>query len=110
MSAQLKIIENSATKSDLFARASALADDYCLQCGFRRLPWMQQEFKQLLVDGYEDDLLREIIARTARAPRPSWAYFSAIISSCKVGGIYDLCEFLLHGRRAYDRSREELPL
>lgn len=77
------------------ARLSAL---FAYECGFRELPWMIRSFSQLLQEGFDPDLLEEIIHRTSRAPRPSWAYFSAIVGRCRFRGVFDLHGFLIMRR------------
>lgn len=75
-------------------QAEHLAKFYAEECGFRQLPWMKREFLEYLNLGFEMDMLREVIHRTARAPRPSWAYLSAIISRCDQNGIYTPVKFI----------------
>ena len=108
MSAALQLLNNSETNQRTDSQVNALVEEYCRECGFTRLPWMKQEISQLVNEGFEIDLLQEVIARTARAPRPSWAYFSAIIRSCRIAGLYDLFSFLSKGYRAY-KSQDDLP-
>lgn len=50
------------------------------------LPWMTREFEKLLQQ-WPAELLQEAISRTARAPRPSWAYFSAILRNWAAAGV-----------------------
>ncbi len=50
------------------------------------LPWMTREFDKLLLQ-WSAELLQEAISRTARAPRPSWAYFSAILRNWAAAGV-----------------------
>lgn len=101
MAHSLKII-NDATSASA-AAANQLASYFSDQCGLRKLPWMPKEMSLLLDKGMSADLITEIIDRTARAPRPSWAYMSAIIGKCHYYGAYDLASFLLLPKRgAYE--------
>lgn len=52
------------------------------------LPWMTREFDQLLRQ-WPAELLQEAISRTARAPRPSWAYLSAILQNWAAAGVHN---------------------
>ena len=90
MSAALKIVDGIQSNS---ASAASLSSYFSKQCGMKRLPWMAEEFGKLLKKGFEEELLMEIIDRTARAPRPSWAYFSAIIGKCIYHDAFDLVSF-----------------
>lgn len=79
-------------------QSTTLCALFCHECGFNPLPWMGREFARLLAEGFTAELLEELIARTARAPRPSWAYLSAILDNCRFRGAYDLPSFLLMKR------------
>ena len=73
--------------------ARHLASMFSEYCGCKLLPWMAKDFEQLIVDGFDMDMLEEVIIRTAHAPRPSWAYLSAIIRNARTAGAYDLPTF-----------------
>lgn len=73
--------------------AESLVNRYCEFCDMRRLPWMHAAFLQLLEEGFALQLLEEVILKTAQAPRPSWAYLTAIIRNCRSNGVYVLADF-----------------
>ena len=89
--------------------ATDLVDLWCLNCGMKRLPWMKPAFSQLLAEGFAADLLHEAISRTARAPRPSWAYFQAIINNCRSVGVYDLPGMITRTSRRQREAYSDLP-
>lgn len=88
------------------------ADDlllqFCYNCGMKRLPWMRQEFAAWLAQGFEPELIEEAINRTARAPRPSFAYLEAILRNSERVGALDLATFLLTQRKQR-QAPDELP-
>lgn len=59
--------------------AQALAKRFSYECGLSPRPLMVREFARYLAQGYDYDMLAEVINRTAMAPRPSYAYFAAIM-------------------------------
>lgn len=88
--------------------ATQLTALFCHECGFNPLPWMPRQFARLITEGFTVDLLEELISRTARAPRPSWAYLAAILDNCRFRGVHDLPGFLL--MRRVEPWERELPL
>ena len=109
MSAALQLINNSVTNyKTATERAEKLVDKLCYECGLRKLPFMVSEMKEDLLNGFEDDLLSEIIDRTARAPRPSWNYYAYIRNKCARNDCHDLLSFTrmeansMHARKRYD--------
>ena len=106
MSTALYIVSKS--EKPAAAISAKLAGMFARECGFKLLPWMPRKFAQLLEDGYSCELLEEIIIRTSMAPRPSWAYLAAIISSCAIRGVHDLPEFIT--MRRVEPWEKELPL
>lgn len=94
MATALRFVEDQ--KMDMLTESAAsLANYYAEQCGMKKLPWMAKEFEKLLKQGFQPDLLEEIIDRTARAARPSWAYLDTIIAKARYNDAYDLSSFLL---------------
>lgn len=79
--------------------AQELTDYFCEMCGHRMLPWMKKEFDLLLKAGFCPEVLVEIIDRTSRAPRPSWAYLSAIVDKARYYQAFSMEDFLLMPRR-----------
>lgn len=74
-------------------QAVHLAEEFSFQCGFRMLPYMVKEMERYLLDGFQPDMITEAIARTARAPRPSFAYLAAIMRNAKAAGHYDYASY-----------------
>lgn len=94
---------NSAKKAAAGAQlASVLVDDFCLNCGCRRLPWMPAAVREWLEDGFEEGVIREAIRRTSRAPRPSWAYLEAIMGYARASGCFDIVSFYTRKHRTDD--------
>ena len=86
---------SAAQKNEGAQLASVLVDDFCLNCGCRRLPWMPAAMREWIeVDGFEEGVFREAFRRTARAPRPSWAYLEAIMGYARASGCLDIVSFL----------------
>lgn len=81
-------------------KAAELTAYFTEQCGMKKLPWMSAEFTKLLQKGFEPELLYEIIDRTARAPRPSWAYLSSIVGKCEYHAAYDMVAFFKMPRKS----------
>ena len=80
MAAHLQVVHSTDSPADqLITEARRLTGLYCRECGFQPLPYMAREFARLLSDGYESQMLEAVIHRTSWAPRPSFAYFRAII-------------------------------
>lgn len=79
MPAPLYVAFKAESPSSSAEDAKHLVRYFCQECGFRPLPWMQRKFSELLHSGYSVPDLESIIDTTAMAPRPSWAYLSAII-------------------------------
>lgn len=99
MRATLQIVRVDDQQSkDLEQTAAGLALEYCHECGFKPLPWMAKEFRGYLEKGVEPEMLGEIIYRTARAPRPSWAYLSAIVRRSMQRGLYTCADFCIAPR------------
>lgn len=98
MSAALRIVTESETNVD--KAAQELVREYTTNCGMKRLPWMQNAFRQFLIDGFEPAVITEAIMRTARAPRPSWAYLEAIMRRASYHKAYTLGQFLVMPRRS----------
>lgn len=99
MQPQLKVYSTPSTDQQaLIDQAKRLTALFCRECGFKPLPYMAREFARYLVQGYEPDLLEEIINRTAMAPRPSFAYFRAVITR---SGCHTLHDFLFHPHQGY---------
>ena len=97
MAAALHLVTQScqATEAEVILdKASELSLDFCRECGFEPLPYMRREFARYLCQGYAMDMLEEVIGRTARAPRPSFAYLSAIMRNAS--GYYTLDDFRAH--------------
>ena len=63
-----------------------LASAFCRECGFRYLPYMPEQFREWLLQGIEAALLFYAIDKTARAPRPSFAYLNYLIETWKKEG------------------------
>lgn len=99
MATALRFVEDQKMNT-LSESAAAIANYYAEQCGMKKLPWMAKEFEKLLKQGFEPDLLKEIIDRTARAARPSWAYLSTIIGKCEYHAAYDLVAFFKMPRKS----------
>lgn len=99
---------NTAPEASDPTDAAKLAHLFAYECGFSPLPWMYRQFAQLLEEGFSFELLEEIISRTSRAPRPSWAYLAAIIAGCRIRHAYDLPSFLVMPR--VQHWERELPL
>jgi len=57
-----------------------LAAAFCRECGFRYLPYMPEQFREWLLKGFDAALLFYAIEKTARAPRPSFAYLDYLIN------------------------------
>jgi hypothetical protein len=102
MNAALRIVEN--TPESINNLAVTLTMEYTAECGFRPLPWMVREFFKLLSEGFEPDMLSEVIARTARAPKPSWAYLAAVIRNARAAQAFGLTAFLATQPAARSRS------
>lgn len=103
MANALRIVDNETPMQNNKKAAAEMASYFAIQCGMRKLPWMAAEFEKLINKGFEVELLQEIVDRTARAPRPSWAYLNAIIGKCLYYAAYDMATFLLLPRKgAYE--------
>lgn len=90
----LHVVKGSEINPDISQSAEDLTNQFCYMCGFRRLPWMLEAFSTYLQEGYEPAMVLEVIRRTARAPRPSWAYLEAIMDRCTE--LKSLPAFLTH--------------
>lgn len=105
MTAQLHIVSSpSEERKQIISDAKYLTERFCHECGFKMLPYMGREFARYLRLGYEREMLDMVIDVTARAPRPSYAYFSAVMRNaydCKT-----VSDFLFHRRQPCD----ELPM
>lgn len=92
------------------AQAQKLAFLFAHECGFRVLPWMERKFSELLNEGFEYNLLMQFVAETAEAPRPSWAYYRAIVSRCRDNDVYTVAQNLRQCRKRDDPNYNTLPL
>ena len=109
MSAALYVVgepQNPSPKEEILNQAARLSTLFSRECGFSPLPYMRREFVRYLVQGYAVDMLEEVISRTARAPRPSFAYLSAIMRNAY--GRFTLRDFLAYDKRAYDRDQASI--
>lgn len=82
------------------ARASMLHGQYVDCCeyyarAFNRspAPGIQRELATRIRDGMSADVIRAAIDDTMMAPRPSWAYMTAILRRCDLEGIRTLAEW-----------------
>lgn len=89
----LYLVKPSSDPDDTAAKAVELSKDFCFQCGFRALPYLAEEMTKYLLQGFDPAMIREAIARTARAPRPSFAYLAAIMRNAAAAGQYDYPSF-----------------
>ncbi|MBR0227072.1 MAG: hypothetical protein IJQ62_01845 [Clostridia bacterium] len=105
MTAQLHVVSSpSEERKQILSDAKYLTERFCRECGFKILPYMGREFARYLRLGYEREMLEMVIDITARAPRPSFAYFDAVMRNaydCKT-----VPDFLFHRRKPVD---EDLP-
>lgn len=95
MPATLHFVDPDSNNRLKIGFSNQLAQQFAYECGFRRLPWMQKAFLQLLDKGFSFQLLQHFITLTSWAPRPSWAYLQAIANSAISNDAYDLDAFLL---------------
>ena len=92
MKSALYLVRNQSP-TDISTASEALARHFSHECGFRLLPWMSRSFAQLLTEGFAQDMLETVIDCTAIAPRPSWAYLSAIIRRARYHHAYTIEAF-----------------
>lgn len=97
MKSALYLVRNQSP-ADISTASEALARHFSHECGFRLLPWMSRQFAQLLSEGFSQDMLESVIECTSIAPRPSWAYLSAIIRRARYHRAYTLDAFVLMPR------------
>ena len=97
----------SADTIDLNHLSQVLTVAFARECGFRPLPWMQRGFYRLLDEGFEYDMLLNVIEQTSKAPRPSWAYLSAIVNRARSNGAYTYLEFFAQPRQKNDPKYKE---
>ena len=89
----LHVVKPDSVSVSLSAQALRLADEFSFACGLRQLPYMAEEMTKYLLSGFAPEMIREAIARTARAPRPSFAYLAAIMRNAAAAGQYDFASF-----------------
>ena len=89
----LYVVTPENTQPSTRKQAINLAIEFSQQCRFRPLPYMAEEMARYLQDGFAPDMISEAIARTARAPRPSFAYLAAIMRNAKAEGKFDYQSF-----------------
>lgn len=105
----LHIVAPENTRQSIDTQAAHLAAHFADECGFRLLPYMAEEMTRYLQDGFAPEMISEAIARTARAPRPSFAYLAAIMRNAKAAKQYDYQSFASSRRRSsahYSNERE----
>lgn len=93
----------SATINPDNRQSQILSVCFARECGFRPLPWMQRSFSRLLQEGFQYDMLLQVIEQTSHAPRPSWAYLQAIIRRCREESIFTELDFVCLPHRDKDR-------
>ena len=98
--------QNTESKQQTNIQARVLAEKFCYECGMRPLPWQAPYFAKLLSAGLSYDLISELIDRTARAPRPSYAYLSWMVAMCERSGIKDQLDWLIKPKI----TKDDLPL
>ncbi len=77
-----------APGADKEAQAEELLRDICYQLAIRPLPFMKAELLRMLVNlRCEPSMLLMALDDTLNAPRPSWAYFRAIVGKCSTEGV-----------------------
>lgn len=89
----LYLVRPDTVDSSISAQAMNLAKEFSYQCGFRLLPFMVHEMTRFLLNGFEPTMISEAIYRTSRAPRPSFAYLSAVMRNAAAAGQYDYASF-----------------
>lgn len=107
MAATLRIVsdQSQSSREEIIAQAERLSSLFCRECCFNPLPYMRREFARYLVAGYAPDMLEEVIRRTSRAPRPSFAYLDAIMRNAY--GRFTLIDFLHYGKKDYEARQRE---
>lgn len=71
----------------------AFAGYWRLAVGVQLPPIGRQRIAERLAEGVEAELIAEVIDQTSAAPRPSWAYCSAILDRLKREGISTLSDY-----------------
>lgn len=62
---------------------SLTLEDVAYELGTRPLPFMRREWQEWLeISRVSADMLELVLQDTLKAPRPSWAYFRAIVQRC----------------------------
>lgn len=75
----------------------------CYELGTRALPFMHREMHQFCFeDGVELAMMYRALESTLKAPRPTWAYFRAIIIRCINEGVTTERQF---SQRTLNHSR-----
>ena len=69
--------------------------------------YIQQEAEQLLASGIQADMICAVLAYTAAAPRPSWAYAKAVIEKQAAMGARTAADF--HGNVSSWRQARATP-
>lgn len=101
----LHVVHSSVSQvADIDHLSDVLTVCFARECGFRPLPWMKRGFRHLLEEGFEYQMLVQVIEQTSHAPRPSWAYLSAIISRARMNGNYTFSQFMAQPHRSKDRN------
>lgn len=91
---QLHVVSQAPNPKD--STPDQLLNYFTYNCGVRRLPWMLEEVKGWLAEGFDPWVIREAMRRTSRAPRPSWAYLAAIMHNASACHFYDSTSFALN--------------
>ena len=104
MTAQLNVVSSPADDQKvILSDAKYLVEYFCHECGFKPLPFMAREFARYLHLGYEREMLEMVVDLTARAPRPSFAYFNAVMAHAY--GFKTVSDFLFYRRhRSEDQN------
>lgn len=89
-----------------FATPDPLLEEIAFELGTRTLPFMLrqwQEWRQ--IHAVDADMLQFVLLDTLKAPRPSWAYFAAIVRRCIDEGCTTLDAYIQR-QTQYHRRRK----
>lgn len=89
-----------------FVTTDPLLEEIAFELGTRPLPFMLRQWQEWLdIYAVSPDMLKWVLLDTLKAPRPSWAYFAAIVKRCITEGCTTLDAYI-HRQAQYHLRRK----
>lgn len=87
---------------------SLTLEEVAFELGTRPLPFMRREWQEWLeISRVSVDMLELVLQDTLKAPRPSWAYFRAIVQRCIREGALTFDAYTHRSATFYSRHRSD---